>query len=662
MSLFAVDGGWQEPTLEEEAAAIIAATAAAAAPPPDLMVSQWADSKRILPQSSGARGARWNTDAVPPLRGIMDSVHEIGVSVIALEKASQTGGSEAIHNICGYFMEHDPCAMLFVHPTAGVADEWSKERLGDMLRTTPSLRSVVQDKRQPRGSYEAESTLSLKMFPGGYLAIGGANTPNTFARRAVRVAFGDDVDRFPPVVGEEGDPAELLKNRTESYLNPLVVFVSTPTLKNGRIDTLYQRSDQRRFFMPCPNCGRWDYITWNDERHFRVAFDDNDPDTARLQCPDEDHEGCGIPLFERDRREMLSAGEWRPTAVPQEAGLVGFHLPAMLATIGKRTLSVLVEKWLAARKIGKSALRVFINTQLAEGWEDRTEKMDPHGLMARRESYGDGIEVPAKAVALTAGVDVQGDRFEMKVTGFGLGGERWLVDYRVIPGDPKKHETREELFKALCRRYAHASGHQLPIHATCIDTGYATEEMYDFVLKYQAKRIYATKGFAGRQGTPIVGHPSEKRYGRAPRPVRLYPINTDDAKTHVVDSLALVDHGPGSMHFPSHLDTVDEEYFAGLCSEHKETRYNKSGVATHIVWVQDRERNEPFDLAVLCLAAFKLLNPNIKQMAEMIAATPVPTEDVPSKAQKPGSEPAAPAKAQPPRPRVTRSTYVENNS
>src|SRR5690554_5240656 len=89
----------------------------AALPPPDLTVSQWADRERVLPETAAARGAKWRTDDVPYLRGVMDAVHEPGVTRIAVKKAAQVGGSEALHNILGYHMAFDPCPMLFVHPT-----------------------------------------------------------------------------------------------------------------------------------------------------------------------------------------------------------------------------------------------------------------------------------------------------------------------------------------------------------------------------------------------------------------------------------------------------------------------------------------------------------------------------------------------------------------
>jgi phage terminase large subunit GpA-like protein len=638
---------------------LIAEWAPAAAPPPDLTVSQWAEEKRMLPETSGARGGKWRNATAPYLVGIMDARHEPGVKTIVVMKAAQCGGSEALHNILGYSIEHDPCATLFIHPTIAQAEEWSKERLADIIRSTPVLSAVVRDRRQPKGSHAAESTLSFKVFPGGWLALGGANSENSFARRSARQAFGDDVDRWPPVVGEEGDPADLLANRVTTFHDGLLAFVSTPTLKHGRIDTLYARSDQRRFIVPCLACGREDWITWNDVKHFRVTFDERDPETARVECPSVEYGGCGAHLFEPERRQMIAeAGArddhgWRATTAPQQSGLVGFHLPAMISTLGI-SLPMLVDKWLSARAKGKESLRVFINTALAEGWEDRGAKMEPHLLMQRREDYGEGIEVPAPAVCLTAGVDVQDNRFEVQVMGWGPASERWVVDQRVVDGDPKRVETRTLLIEALSRRYTHASGHLLPIHAVCVDTGYATEEMYEFVLTYQARRIFATKGYGRKSGEPIVGKPSEKRAGRSARPVRLYPINVDDAKADILGGLTAAAPGPGYLHFPLHLDTINEEYFAQLCGEHRETVYNKGGIATHTVWVQDRERNEALDTAVLCLAALRLLNPNIRQMTELLTAAgpPAPKQTAGTIAPPPAGTP------QPEGRRMQRSRYL----
>lgn len=612
---------------------IIATWAAEAAPPPLLTVSDWADHYRYLPATSAARGGRWRTDDVPYMRGVMDAVHEPGTRKIAVKKAAQIAGSETVHNIVGYFIAHDPWPMLFVHPTVEVAEEWSKDRLADMIRTTPALAAAVHP----------ESTLTYKQFPNGFLAVGGANTPNTYARRAVRVAIGDDVDRFPHVVGDEGDPAELLFNRTTTFDDPLALLVSTPTLEGGRICSLYERSDQRRYFLTCPNCGRADFVTWNHADHWRVAFDDQDPESARLECPQPEYGGCGRRFTDQERRRMIRTGEWRATATPKEPGLVGFHIPAMLSTFPAVTLSYLVADWLAKVSAGREAMRVFINTKLAEGWEDRGTTASPHALMARRESYGDeGVEVPEWAAALTAGVDVQEDRFEIQVQAWGFGEERAVVNWFSVDGDPRLPETRARLVEALDRKYEHATGALLPVHATCIDSGFLADEVYDIVLAQQSvRRIYATKGVAGRAGEPIVSKPSERKRGKRgqSRPVRLYFVNTDDGKTNVMSALEQQVPGPGYYHVPLDLDTMNEEYFAQLCSEHRETRKNRHGVVTHTVWVKDRERNEALDTAVLCLAAFRLLNPNIRQMLDALrvraaANTPSPAGPRPPKRKR----------------------------
>jgi phage terminase large subunit GpA-like protein len=382
-------------------------------------------------------------------------------------------------------------------------------------------------------------------------------------------------------------------------------------LRGGRIHSLYESSDQRRYLLPCPGCGREDWVTWNDPKHFRVAFDDRRPETARLVCPT-----CEEEIDETTRGAQIARGRWQPTAMPRECGLVGFHVSAMLSPWV--SLPDLVARFLSAHARGREAFRVFVNTALGEPWEDRTQRMEPHWLAARREHYGNGIEVPDEAYVLTAGIDVQQERVELLVTAWGREGERWLIDYGQIPGALKHADTQATLLEALQGRYRHVSGARLPIHATCIDSGYSTDEVYSFVLAHQHRRIFATKGFAGRSGDPIVGKPSEKQSGRG-RPVRLYPVNVDDGKAEIIACLAVTPPGPGAMHFPTQVESINEEFFAQLCAEHRETRFNRFGVATHQVWVQDRARNEALDLSVLCLAAFKLLNPRLDQFVDACA-------------------------------------------
>lgn len=592
----------------------------ACTPPPVLTVSEWADQERVLPEASAARGGRWRTATAPYLAGIMDAVHEPGVRKIALMKCHQSGGSESLNNILGYYIEHQPAPMLLVHPTALAAEAFSKERLSDMIRTTPALRAVVQDKRMPGTDGRPESTLALKMFPGGFLALGGANTPNTFARWAVRMAIGDDVDRFPPVVGEEGDPAELLVNRVTTFHDGLAIFVSTPTLKGGRIDSLYQASDQRRYFVACPRCGREDWVTWNDPEHMRVAFDERDASSARIECPNSEHGGCDRRILESGRQALVAGGEWRATAESQEPGLIGFHVPAMLSPWV--SLPELVGKFLSAHTRGRESLRVFINTSLAEGWEDRdSPRVEPHVLLGRREDYGTDVDVPEPATVLTAGVDVQADRIEVHVVAWGEHLERWVVDWKSVPGDPRRRETWDQLSAALAETYGHTSGRRIGIHGTCVDSGFLADEVYSFVVAQQHRRIFAAKGESHGTAEPLVMKISPRTHGRNARPVQLQRLNVDAGKAELAAALALPPGGPGTIHFGSFLG---EPYFVQLTVEHRE-RYYRNGVA-YERWVkQEGARNEAWDTMIYARAAFDIISGGahdrlVRQMRDQLAA------------------------------------------
>lgn len=632
-----------------EAQALFDGGATRWAPPPKLSISEWAQRHRSLPESSAAKGGPWRNETVPYLVEFMDvcrCARDDGnrdVRKVVFMKAGQSGGSSALENVIGFHIENDPCSILVVQPTDEGAKEWVHDRLEDLVRNTPALMGLVRGRRPPRGEHQSGSTIKHKVFPGGQLFTGSAGTPNTFARRAARLVIADDFARFDAQVGEEGDPGDLLITRTASYHDGLLIYVSTPVLKRDRIDTLYSRSDQRRYHVTCPACQHEDWIAWSDEKHFRVTWEKRDAATARLQCP-----GCGARHNEAERRRMVAAGRWIATRAPEEPGLVGFHLPAMVSTLGTVTLPWMVSSFLAAHDKGRETLRVFINTFLAEGWEEKNSRIEASALQGHREAYGADVDVPTPAVVLTAGVDVQVDRFQLQVIGWAPGLERYLVDWRAIPGDPKQPATQAALREALQSRYRRGDGQSMVILATCVDSGYATDEIYAFVLANAAARVYATKGYAGNAGKPIVFRRGELRTGKLLSP---YSINVDDGKGEILASAALPTPGPGYFHLSE--DVADDAYLSELTAEHREVRYNKSGVAVKSVWMQDRA-NEALDTALLAFAALHILagtNPAayVRRQAERLAAA----------VAAPAGQPAPPPK--PPQPRVAPSNYLARN-
>jgi phage terminase large subunit GpA-like protein len=220
----------------------------------------------------------------------------------------------------------------------------------------------------------------------------------------------------------------------------------------------------------------------------------------------------------------------------------------------------------------------------------------------RRESYGDA-PVPMGVAVLTMGVDVQDDRLELIVIGWGPGEESWLVDRQLLPGDTSQPDPWQMLDEALGHEYRHASGISLPIRSTCIDSaGHRTTMVYDWAYRHRVRSVHATIGRDGQR--PIVSTPSMQKWGMVTRPVALHTIGVDAAKALLTSRLGVTEAGPGYVHIPM-ADWSDEELAEQLTSERLFTRFVK-GIPQQ-QWKKTRARNEMLDCAVLALAALRLV-------------------------------------------------------
>ena len=225
--------------------------ASALEPPPILTVSEWADAHRFLSQESSAQHGKYRSSITPYAKAWMDAANERDVQEVVLMVASQLGKTETLNNVVGFFMDADPAPIMVVQPTVELAESWSKERLVPMVRDTPRLTDLVKDPK----SRDSGNTIRMKTFPGGNIAIVGANAPSGLAGRPRRVVLLDEVDRFPPSAGTEGDPCALAVRRTESFWNSVVYKTSTPTIKGAsRVESEYEQSDKRKYYCSCHKC------------------------------------------------------------------------------------------------------------------------------------------------------------------------------------------------------------------------------------------------------------------------------------------------------------------------------------------------------------------------------------------------------------------------
>lgn len=608
-------------------------------------VSEWADQFRMLDRRSSSYYGRWYTSRTPYLRGIMDALSpQHPAERVVFMKGTQVGGTEAGNNWVGYTIHRNPGPMLMVLPTVEVAKRISQQRIAPMLQSTTVLKGKVADVK----SRHAANTLSMKEYEGGLLIMTGANSAAGLRSMPARDIFCDEIDEYPEDVDGQGDPIELAEARQATYPDRKSFHVSTPTIKGlSRIEKEFNASDQRRYFVPCPKCGHMDWLRWEN-----IRWTEKDPETARLYCV-----GCKALLEERFKTEMLAGGEWRATAKSVD-GTVGFHLSALYSPLGWKSWAKCVAQFLKA-KLDRSKLKTWVNTVLGETWEEKGDSVQATTLRERVERYA--AEVPHGVGALIAAVDVQGDRLEVAVYGFGDAEESWLVAFSVIPGDPEGQTVWYDLDKFLAQRFEHESGRRVSIIAAVVDTGGINpERAYRFVAARQNRRIgprvYGVKG-GSVAGLPLVDRPSMSNRYRIP----LYVLCVDAGKEIVMARLQIArpadwlqgERLPGFIHLP---DWIDDEFLDQLTAEKAIRRYMpRRGLVK--VWEKLRERNEALDLTVYALAGLYIAGPGfIRGLPERAAALSQPI----ATAEEPQAE--EPMTAEEPRellPRRPRRSWVD---
>ncbi|MGL4858776.1 MAG: terminase gpA endonuclease subunit, partial [Enterobacteriaceae bacterium] len=464
-------------------------------PPPRISVPDWADRYRKLAKEAGSTSGDWYTSTVEIARGPMLAVTEPGVHIITVMCCTQLMKTALLENTFGYFAHLDPCPMLLLQPKEDAAEQFSKERITPLVRVTPELRKLVGTGKQKK----SDETLLYKAFPGGFLALAGAGSPDNLARRPIRVLLADEVDKYP--VTREGDPIALAEERTATFgVNWLSIRACSPTVEDeSRIADSYAESDQRRASVECPHCGHRQFLDFFRHVHWQKDGDRHLPRTARIHC-----ECCAVEWSEGDRLRSLNTIRWHQTRIFEccdnrhvpldnydrawrendessveriwewseserhavyyakcpdcgklsvENEHAGFQASKLYSPWQKDKPSDIAAKYLLA-KGNPDAEQAWWNTQMGLPHRPRHGKDLPvDKLLARREVYA--AEVPDGVALITAGIDTQADRFEIEVVGWGRDEESWSIAYDVIEGDlhtPEPWQRLDAYLQQIWRR------------------------------------------------------------------------------------------------------------------------------------------------------------------------------------------------------------------
>lgn len=585
-------------------------------PIPALTVSQWAAEYRVLPKEGSQRPGRWVS--LPYQIEPMDSFLAPDVSETVLMWAAQTGGkTELLLNAIGFFAHADPSPQLMVQPTIEAAEFFSKERLAPTIRDTPALAGIIKDPR----SRDSNNTLTSKAYPGGNIALIGANAPAGLAGRPRRVILQDEIDRYPDSAGTEGDPSALADKRAESYSNAVKVKTSTPTLKGfSKIEARMGTSDYRKWHVCCPKCQHEQVLMW---RQIIFTFKDEDgkeykdPARAYLEC-----EGCKAHLNDEDRVAMIRGGNWKATQ--PFAGIRGYWLNGMntLFAAGKgykNRLHQFAQEFLLAKKNGPEALKAWVNTFLAETWEEAGDTLGANPIMARREVYGP--KIPKHCVCLTGKADIQKDRIEAEIEGWGLGQESWGIRYTVIMGPPNLPDVWKQLDEFFLQTFEHESGATMKVSIALVDAGYEQELVLQYTKPREGHRIYALKG-SSTPMAPIVTRGTRNNQQRA----LMFLVGGNAAKDLIYGRLRITEPGAGYCHYPTEYG-YDLEYFLSLTAEKAVKRFHAGQPVR--VYEKTRARNEALDLKVYGVAGLHILKPDLMALHKELNGDGQAREDEP---------------------------------
>jgi phage terminase large subunit GpA-like protein len=573
-------------------------------PRPKLTGSEWANLHFQLSPENSAEPGKYRWERMPWQKEMLDVACGEEYKDIVFMTSARVGKTVTMMATNGYFMHQSPSPILWLLPTETIAKQFSNNDIDPMLRDVPALRELVKEKFTREGG---NTTLSKRYVGGTMTFVGGQNSSGLHGK-TIRVLFADEIDRYPESAGKDGDVIDLASIRTTTFQHKAKrIYASTPTVTDfSAIEKKFKESDQRHYYVPCPSCGHKQTLQWE-----QLSYKE-DPTNPKYIC-----RSCSYGMTESEKYQMVLGGEWvRHNA---DSKVAGFFLNALYSV--NMTWAELVAEWTSIGK-NRHKLQVFMNSRLAKSFQLIEEYIGANKLGERLEIYN--AEVPTKTEQcngvgiLTCGVDIQQNRIEAYVYGFGKSDECYLIDFRLFEGDTNKNTVFEQLSNFLLNeRYQTLSGAKIGIRSIAIDSGYNANRIARYVrdlkaLDHAGRTIIAVKGDANY--TSGILDKQAKFYKESGQ--LYFRVGVNPAKDHIAQLFNNQDPGENYVHlpvaYPKRLDTerfVDKETLYQLTGEKK--IYEYKGSRRIGSWKAMRDRVEALDCFVYAYAALMSLGPEV---------------------------------------------------
>jgi phage terminase large subunit GpA-like protein len=600
-----------------------------------LRPTEWAEQHRYLPPSVTPMPGPYRFDVAPYLREILDNLSvDSPIREVSVMKGAQlclTVG--VLENFIGYGIEHVRTApMMLVTADAELAKLRMESYVTPMLQAS-NLTHLIKSADEKNTRKTGKTDKKIEWEGGGFLVPFGAQNANKLRSLSIQFLLNDEIDGWPLVVGRDGDPMKLVRDRTGAYeTNRKILNISTPTIKGlSKIETAYNLGDQRKYFVKCLDCGHPQELRWR-----RVNNDTGevsgivwsaprgrlDPESVRYLC-----EKCFYPHSNDDKTRLLSpeaGAEWRPTAESNSPQHRSYHLGALYSPVGMRSWTAMVQAWLeswdveANRPRDFEKLRVFYNNELGETFELKGEKLrfeqvSPH----RRHAYKFG-EIANKyteqhcggpVLLLTAAADIHKDNIKAAVFGWCRGHRAFLIRYETFEGDTEQRDNPQTwgALRNLLEDVRTADdGKKYPVAFGLVDSGYRTDHVVQFCVDMGNVFVFPLKGREDNGGVTILPF-SQFHSGGA----NGWGVTVDYYKDRWSAALRRAWDGQGQQpgpFFNAPIDVTDEQ----LKELTRETKVEKVDRTTRqrVGWMWHRPSgaaNELWDLLVYNSASLDIL-------------------------------------------------------
>jgi len=587
------------------------------APPRRLGTTEWATRHRYLAAASSALPGRYDVDVTPYMRGIHAAMDDPETREVVLRKSAQVAWTDGgLINYLFARIDMDPAAAIVLFPKREDAQDFVLQKLLPAIEVTPRLAALVDRS----GSRRAGNRLLFWQYPGGFLRLVTSRSTGSVKSTPAPILCVEEPDDAERDLRGQGDSIYLLRERAKTFGKRSKLLIGgTPSVAGlSTIDHEYHTSDQRLFMVPCHDCHDahaldWNNVSWREQAGTRhEIYGRAQPETAVYACPH-----CGTPWDDTRRVRNVRDGEWEAQAAFH--GKAGFHLNELYAPWDGSRVEVLVRDYINAQYLlqqgDDSKIVVFTNSRLGLPYAYKTDAPEAEELQERAEDYAEAT-VPDGASVLTVGVDVQHNRFAIKVVGWGPGEESWLVLNIEIHGavTDSSDPVWLELDRYVWGSYLHASGAWLRASAVGIDAsdGQTSDNVYRWVRRHRDRGAMAVKGASHDQQLDreiytrpkAVDHRSDTkaaRYG-----LRVHIVGTHKAKDLIASRMKLTGAGAGRMHWYDAGATYFQQMVSEVCAPSRRHRGRR-------VWqLKAGQRNEAWDCEVYALHAARKLKLHVR--------------------------------------------------